>query len=51
MQTWIADGRIPVPEPIEIGRVSVRLWTRADVERARKFKGTLKPGPKSKRKN
>jgi excisionase family DNA binding protein len=50
LQAWIAADQIPAPKPIEMGRVSVRLWTKADVERARKFKGTLKPGPKARRK-
>jgi excisionase family DNA binding protein len=51
LQAWIAADRIPAPKPIEMGLISVRLWTKADVERAREFKGTLKPGPKSRKKN
>ena len=49
LQAWITGGRIKAPESIEVGRSTVRLWTKADVERVRKFKGTLKPGPRAKR--
>ena len=50
LQAWIAAGRIKAPESIEVGRATVRLWTKADIERVRKFKGTLKPGRKAKEK-
>jgi excisionase family DNA binding protein len=50
LQSWIAGGKVPVPKAIEVGNVTVRLWTKADIERAKKFKGTLKPGPKAKNK-
>lgn len=49
LQTWIAGGKIKAPVAIEVGPVTVRLWTKADIERARKFVGKLKPGPKPKR--
>ena len=49
LQAWIAGGEIKVPKSMEVGRVTVRLWTKADIEHVRKFKGTLKPGPKPKR--
>jgi Bacteriophage Lambda NinG protein len=35
LQRAIARG-IPAPKPIVLGTVKVRLWTKADVERARK---------------
>jgi excisionase family DNA binding protein len=38
LQTWIAAGDIDVPKAIELGNVSVRLWTKADIERVRKLK-------------
>lgn len=50
LQKWIASLRINAPKAIEMGRLSVRLWTKAEIERARQFKGTLKRGPKSKKK-
>ena len=49
LQAWIAGGKIPAPKPTEVGHMTVRLWTQADIENARKFKGTLKPGPRSKK--
>ena len=48
LQAWITDGKIRAPESIEMGRATVRFWTKTDVERVRKFKGTLRPGPKPK---
>jgi excisionase family DNA binding protein len=47
LYTWIEDGRIATPEPIAVGQRSFRLWTAADIERVRKVKGTLKPGPRT----
>lgn len=46
IQAWIDKSSIPTPKLQNVGRVSVRLWTNADIRRARKFKGTLKPGRK-----
>jgi excisionase family DNA binding protein len=51
LQTWIAAGEIDAPKPIGVRNATLRLWTRADVERARKFKGILKRGPKSRNKS
>jgi excisionase family DNA binding protein len=48
LQAWIAGGKIEAPDSVEIGRAAVRFWTRVDIERLRKFKGTLKPGRKPK---
>ena len=50
LQEWIASRRVKAPKVIEMGRLSVRLWTKADIERVRQFKGTLKRGPQSKKK-
>jgi predicted DNA-binding transcriptional regulator AlpA len=51
LQAWIFASRISAPKPIELGGVTIRLWTKADIAKAKKFKGTLKPGPRSKTKN
>jgi len=48
LQAWIDKTSIPSPKLQKVGRVSVRLWTNADIQRARKFKGTLKRGRKGK---
>jgi excisionase family DNA binding protein len=48
LQTWIDRKSIATPRLEKVGRMSIRLWTGADIEKARKFKGTLKPGRKVK---
>jgi excisionase family DNA binding protein len=50
LQAWIAAGRIAAPKSIDVGGMSVRMWTPADIKRARQFKGTLKPGPQTRSK-
>jgi DNA-binding transcriptional MerR regulator len=50
LQAWINSELISVPKLEKVGRIAVRLWTEADIERARRFKGTLKPGQRSKKK-
>jgi excisionase family DNA binding protein len=48
LYTWINRGLIAAPRLIKTGKSSNRLWTKSDVESARKFKGTLKTGRKKK---
>jgi predicted DNA-binding transcriptional regulator AlpA len=36
LQRLIRQGRIPVPKPVKISGVTVRLWTRRDVEKVRR---------------
>jgi excisionase family DNA binding protein len=50
LQAWIAAGEIDAPKLIGEGKATLRLWAKADIERARKVKGTLRPGPKRKKK-
>jgi DNA-binding transcriptional MerR regulator len=50
LQAWINGELISVPKIEKVGRIAVRLWTDADIERARRFKGTLKPGQRSQKK-
>ena len=38
LQTWLAEGKVKGPKPIEVGGMTVRLWTAADIAEARKFK-------------
>jgi excisionase family DNA binding protein len=47
LQAWITVGKVAAPKTIAVGGMSVRMWTAVDIERARKFKGTLKPGPQT----
>jgi excisionase family DNA binding protein len=46
LYSWIEAGHVTAPKPTAIGKKLFRLWTSADIERARKFKGRLKPGVK-----
>jgi excisionase family DNA binding protein len=50
LYTWIDAGKIEAPKQIHLGKRSMRLWTKADIELVRNFKGTLKSGLKSTRK-
>jgi predicted DNA-binding transcriptional regulator AlpA len=45
---WINARMVAAPKPIVLGNRSMRLWTKSDIERVRKFKGTLKSGAKPK---
>jgi excisionase family DNA binding protein len=49
LRDWIDDGKIPAPKLIKVGKSSIRVWAKTDIENARKFKGTSKRGPKPKR--
>jgi|HubBroStandDraft_1064217.scaffolds.fasta_scaffold323784_2 excisionase family DNA binding protein len=50
LQTWIAVGAIVAPKLIGEGNATLRLWTKADIDSAAKYKGALRPGPKGKKK-
>jgi excisionase family DNA binding protein len=50
LQAWIAAGVIVAPKLIGEGNATLRLWTKADIKKAAKYKGTLRGGPKGKRK-
>jgi excisionase family DNA binding protein len=49
LQSWIKAEKITAPGPTLDGARSRRLWTKSDIDRVKKFKGTLKPGPRSKK--
>jgi excisionase family DNA binding protein len=49
LQAWIDRKCVPAPRLERVGRVKIRLWTEALIQKARKFKGTLKPGRKRKK--
>jgi len=46
LQYWIKQRKIAAPRAKLRSGVAVRLWTAADVEKVRKLKGSLKPGPR-----
>ena len=41
---YIADKKIPLPPLVKVGGVKVRLWSDADIERARQILPTIKNG-------
>ena len=49
LHTWIEGGKIVAPKPIALGQRPIRLWTEADIQAARRFRGSLKRGPKPKK--
>jgi excisionase family DNA binding protein len=46
LQFWIRTGKISAPRLRLLHGKAVRLWNKAQIEKARALKGTLKPGPK-----
>jgi hypothetical protein len=49
LQNWIATRKIAAPRVKLLKGKAVRLWSIAQIEKARELKGTLKPGPKRKK--
>ena len=49
LQQWIATRKIEAPRVRLLKGKAVRLWSSAQIEKARELKGTLKPGPKKKK--
>ena len=54
LHRWIVDGKVAPPRKQKVGGVTVRFWTKKDVERVRRYKkmfyGKGKgPKPKPKR--
>lgn len=50
LRDWVDAGEIVAPKQITVGKMAIRLWTKANIAKARKIRGTLKPGPRSKKK-
>jgi DNA-binding transcriptional MerR regulator len=46
LHAWIDAGNIAAPKSVALGQRSILLWTAAHIELARKFRGTLKRGPR-----
>jgi excisionase family DNA binding protein len=38
LERWLSDGKVRAPKTIRYGRINLRQWTDADVERVRKYK-------------
>ncbi len=48
LQFWIATRKLAAPRLKLVKGKAVRLWSLAQIEKARELKGTLKSGPKKK---
>jgi hypothetical protein len=48
LQFWVKTRKISAPRVKLVKGKAVRLWSLAQIEKARELKGTLKPGPKKK---
>ena len=49
LQRHVAAETVDAPPLVEVGGVSVRLWSPRDIERARKVLAKIKPGRKKKK--
>lgn len=47
---WLYAGVLQEPKRVRVAGMHWRVWTQTDVERARKLKGTMKRGPKPRKK-
>jgi excisionase family DNA binding protein len=45
---WLLRGMIQPTIAVELKGMTLRRWTKADVEKAKKLKGQLRPGRKAK---
>jgi excisionase family DNA binding protein len=50
LRRWLAAGKIRPSVAVPMDGRTLWRWTKADVERARRFKVTQKPGRRSKKK-
>jgi predicted site-specific integrase-resolvase len=50
LQRWLDHGWIKPSIEVPLKNRTMWRWTTADVEKARRFKGTLKTGPKPRQK-
>jgi len=46
LQYWISTRKLSAPKVSLVNGRAARLWNEAQIEKARKLKGTLKKGPK-----
>jgi DNA-binding transcriptional MerR regulator len=47
---WLYAGVLQEPKRTHVAGVRWRVWSKSDIERARKLKGTMKRGPKPRKK-
>lgn len=46
---WLADDVVPEPRRVKVAGIEWRIWSKAEIEKARKVKATMRPGPKSRK--
>ena len=49
LRRWLAEGKIRPSVAVPMDGRTLWRWTKADVDRARRFKATQKPGRKPKK--
>ena len=47
---WLYDGLLREPKHARVGSIKWRMWSEPDIERARRVKSKMRPGPKARRK-
>jgi len=47
LSRYITSGKVPAPEPVNIGKLNVRAWSEADIERVRKILPKIANGRKT----
>jgi predicted DNA-binding protein (UPF0251 family) len=50
LQRWLADGLVKPSVAVPLKGRTLWRWTKSDLAKARKLKGSQKPGPKPKSK-
>ena len=50
LYVWIAGKKIAAPKAVQLGGRSMRFWSKAQIDAAKKFKGTQKRGRVPKKK-
>jgi len=49
LHAWIKDKLVAAPKPVRMGQRLIRFWSQFDIDQLKKFKGSLRPGPKKAR--
>jgi predicted DNA-binding transcriptional regulator AlpA len=47
LSRYVAEGKVPAPKPVIIGRYEVRAWTEDDIERVRTLLPKIANGRKT----
>ncbi len=44
LSRYIVDGKVPAPKAVQIGGMSIHLWTEREIERVRKLLPKIEDG-------